>query len=400
MKKNIAIIGSTGSIGTQALEVIAHFPDRFSVCGLAARRDHALLSRQIEQFHPREAALFEEEPYRKLCERWQGFPIALWKGQEGCRRIASLEDVHLCLISTVGISGLLPAMEAIEQGKTVALATKEALVAAGSLVMKRVKEKKAELIPVDSEHSALFQCLQGAGKGEIQKLILTSSGGPFRGASPGELKDVMPDEALAHPTWKMGKKITIDSATLMNKGFEVIEAHHLFGVSLDRIEVLVHRQSVIHSLVEFVDGSTLAQLSPPDMRLPIQYALGYPERLHKSWQTLDLPALGSFTFEKPDMETFRALALAYEACRAGGTMPAVLNGANEVAVEAFLSGDIGFTDIAEIVEKTMEAHAIKEYHDLLEVMEADRWAQEYTQRLVAQRRASSKGASQERSGVV
>jgi len=377
MKKNISLIGSTGSIGVQALEVIERFPGLFTVSGLAARHNAGKLAGQIARFHPREAAITEEKAYESLREMVKGEPVSILQGMEGCRRIARQEEAHLCLVSTVGISGLLPTVDALEHGKTVALATKEVLVAAGSLVMEMAARKGSLIIPVDSEHSALFQCLQGERKEHVRRLILTSSGGPFRGASAAGLAAVTAEQALAHPTWTMGDKITIDSATLMNKGFEVIEAHHLFGIPVDRIEVVVHPQSIIHSLVEFQDGSTLAQMSPPDMRLPIQYALGYPERLPWSWGALDLASVGALTFEKPDMKTFKALRLAYDACAAGGTMPAVLNGANEIAVSAFLNGEIRFPDIGDIVEKTMGAHICTLSPGLPEILEADGWARRH-----------------------
>lgn len=373
-RKNISIVGSTGSIGIQALDVVRRFPERFNVVGLAASSDWKTLVQQAHEFHPLEIALMDESAYENLREHLAGEKITLWSKEEGVSRIASMEQAHTTLISVVGVAGLLPTLAALDTHKTIALATKEVLVVAGDLVMKRARQNRIDIIPVDSEHSAIFQCIGSSDSSSVSRILLTSSGGPFRGYGSEELSEVTLEAALAHPTWSMGKKITIDSATLMNKGFEVIEAHHLFSVPLERIEVIVHPQSIIHSLVEFVDGSTMAQLSPPDMRLPIQFALAYPERLRRMWKTLRLEEIGALTFEKPDMSVFRCLGLAYEAAAAGMTMPCVLNAANEVAVASCLKGRIHFRDIPAVVSGVMHSHEILNNPSLSDIIEVDRWA--------------------------
>jgi 1-deoxy-D-xylulose-5-phosphate reductoisomerase len=380
--KKISIAGSTGSIGKQALEVVARFPEHFSIVGLAAYSDWETLAEQAEAFHPKEVAIADESSFLRLSERLSGKSIKLWKGVDGLARIAEIEEAETVLVSVVGMAGLAPTLRALEAGKTVALATKEALVAGGNMVMYLSRVRGLPILPVDSEHSAIFQCLQGHDRSSVKRLMLTSSGGPFRGFTADRLKEVTVAQALNHPTWKMGSKVTIDSATLMNKGLEVIEAHHLFSMPLDKIDVIIHRESIIHSLVEFCDGSTLAQLSSPDMRLPIQYALGYPQRLPRNWKPLCLEEVGALTFERPDRSLFRCLDLACSAASIGRTMPTVLNAANEIAVEHFLSGAITFLQIADLIEKTMEAHTPFSELSLSTIMEADRWAREYSTSLV------------------
>jgi 1-deoxy-D-xylulose-5-phosphate reductoisomerase len=385
LTKKISIAGSTGSIGRQALEVAARFPDRFSIVGLAAHSDWETLARQAARYAPREIAIVDEASFESLSRELSGSSIRLWKGIDGLARIAEIEEAEMVLIAVVGMAGLAPTLRALEAGKAVALATKEALVAGGNLVMYLSRAREIPLLPVDSEHSAIFQCLQGQDSAAVKRLILTSSGGPFRGATAEKLMAVTQEEALAHPTWKMGNKVTIDSATLMNKGLEVIEAHHLFSMPLEKIDVIIHPQSIVHSMVEFHDGSTIAQLSSPDMRLPIQYAMAYPERLPQEWKPLRLEETGTLTFEKPDRSLFRCLDLASKAVSIGMTMPAVLNAANEIAVGSFLAGGIAFLQIADIIEKTMEAHTPQSELSLSTIMEADRWAREYADSLVKRR---------------
>ncbi|HXE71368.1 MAG TPA: 1-deoxy-D-xylulose-5-phosphate reductoisomerase [Candidatus Nitrosotenuis sp.] len=382
MRKVLSILGSTGSIGTQALDVCRAFPERFSVGALAARRSWELLARQALEFRPRLVALADEEHLGSLKEALSGSGIEVRGGSEGIRAAAELSSADLVLSALVGVAGLVPTVAALEAGKPVALANKEALVVGGELVTRLAARKGCPLLPVDSEHSAIFQCLQGQERRAVKRILLTASGGPFRTCPRERLGSVTAADALQHPTWDMGAKITIDSATLMNKGFEVLEAMFLFGVSLDQVEVWVHPQSIIHSMVEFVDGSVLAQMGPPDMRTPIQYALGYPERLPRSWAPLELRHLARLTFEAPRHEDFPALGYAYAAGRAGGTMPAVLNAANEVAVQLFLEGKIGFLDIAEILRRTMESHTPSHGYDLPTLLEVDRQAR-HTARQVA-----------------
>ncbi|MDI6630935.1 MAG: 1-deoxy-D-xylulose-5-phosphate reductoisomerase [Bacillota bacterium] len=373
MARELVILGSTGSIGRQALDLVQQFPERFRVRGLAAGKNWRLLLEQTVCFRPEAVALQEEEDAARLRAALPpGLEPAVFWGEEGLERIATLPGADTVLTAVVGAAGLRPTLAAIEAGKNIALANKETLVAAGEIVTRRVRERGVRLLPVDSEHSAVWQCLDG--RWDVARVILTASGGPFREYSREALAEVTPEMALRHPTWRMGPKITIDSATLMNKGLEVIEAHWLFGVDYDNIRVLVHPQSVVHGMVEFADGSILAGLSITDMRLPILYALSYPERLANTLPRLDLSAVGKLTFEEPDRERFPALALAVGAGRAGGTMPAVLNAANETAVEAFLSGRIPFTWIPKVVEKVMAAHKIKEGPDLADIIAADSWA--------------------------
>ncbi len=367
--KKIAVLGSTGSIGTQTLDVVRNHADILKIEVLAANNNDELLEKQIEEFAPSIAVLNDKNAYEKLKARYSGKTQLLW-GEEGLIEGVVNDKIDTVVTSLMGFAGLRPTMAAITAGKNIALANKETLVVAGELVMRSAKEKNIEIMPVDSEHGALFQCLHGEDMTKVDKLIVTASGGPFRGKTKEELKNVSVKQCLNHPTWKMGRKITIDSATLMNKGLEVIEAKQLYGVSYDNIQVVVHPQSIVHSMVQYVDGSVIAQLASTDMRLPIQYALTYPERLACVAPKLDFWQMQPLTFEKPDTDTFRALALAYEAGKIGGSMPCVMNAANEIAVEAFLNEQISFLDIYDIIEDEMLSHITlvsPELEDLFEI---------------------------------
>jgi 1-deoxy-D-xylulose-5-phosphate reductoisomerase len=376
--KRLAILGSTGSIGQSTLAVVAEHPEEFHVVGLAAGKNVELLAEQIKRFRPALVSVQDEETARSLRAgvNGPGAPEIL-SGPAGARAVAALPDADLVLSAMVGAVGLEPTLAAIEAGKTVALANKETLVAAGPLVMERVRAKGLALIPVDSEHSAIFQALQGQRQEDIKKLWLTASGGPFRSWTLEQLAQVTPEQALKHPNWNMGAKITIDSATMMNKALEVIEASVLFSLPMDRVGVYIHPQSIIHSLVEFVDGSWLAQLGVPDMRVPIAYALAYPRRLPLNSEPLDLGQVARLTFERPDFTRFPALRLGYEAAKAGGTMPAVLNAANEVAVAAFLDGRLPFLGIPRLVEQTMAAHQHEPITSLEQVLAVNQWARDH-----------------------
>jgi len=375
--RDLAILGATGSIGTQTLEVVRSFPNRYRVFGLSGHNNIQLLIEQAREFKPQVVVVSSEEQARIFTEEVKGIEVII--GEEGLNSLAEASSVDIVVAAIVGTAGLTPTYRAIRAGKRVALANKETLVAAGDIMMAAVKEHKAELIPVDSEHSAIFQCIQGIRDGELKKVILTASGGPFRGYTKEQLENVGVEQALKHPNWNMGAKITIDSATLMNKGLEVIEAYWLFGIR--NIEVVIHPQSIIHSLIETVDGSFLAQLGLPDMKLPIQYALTYPQRLDNSFEALDLIKLKEMTFSEPDTKAFPALALAYQALDTGMTMPAVLNAANEVAVGFFLEGRIGFLDIPRLVEQTMNAHDPYKARSISDVLAADNWAREKIRQL-------------------
>jgi 1-deoxy-D-xylulose-5-phosphate reductoisomerase len=354
MKKRIAILGSTGSIGTQSLEVIARNPDHFEVEVLTANNNTSLLIEQARQFIPNVVVIGNEEKYQQVKEALLDLPVKVYAGNKALEQVVQMESIDMVLTAMVGYSGLLPTIKAIEAGKHIALANKETLVVAGDIITKLARQKNVGILPVDSEHSAIFQCLTGEYMNPIEKIMLTCSGGPFRGKTREELRHIKPADALAHPNWDMGAKITIDSATLMNKGFEMIEAHWLFGLSPDDIEVVVHPQSIIHSLVQFRDGSIKAQLGLPDMRLPIQYALSYPERFANDFPRFSFLDYPKLTFEQPDLKNFRNLALAFEAIRMGGNMPCVLNAANEVVICAFLMQKIGFIEMSEIIETVME----------------------------------------------
>jgi 1-deoxy-D-xylulose-5-phosphate reductoisomerase len=352
-KKHIAILGSTGSIGTQALDVIAAHPETFQVEVLTAQNNADLLIQQARQFNPNAVVIRNEENYTKVKEALAALPIKVYAGENALSRVMEMDSIDMVLTATVGFSGLKPTLRAIESGKTIALANKETLVVAGDLVTKLAREKGVNILPVDSEHSAIFQCLVGEFHNPIEKIILTASGGPFRGKKREQLAQIKKEQALKHPNWTMGAKVTIDSATLMNKGLEVIEAKWLFGLKAEQIDVVVHPQSIIHSLIQFQDGSIKAQLGLPDMKLPIQYALGYPNRLISSFPRFDFAQYPALTFEKPDTETFRNLALAFEALKKGGNMPCVLNAANEVAVAEFLKDRIGFLEMSTLVEQCL-----------------------------------------------
>lgn len=381
IQKNVAILGSTGSIGRNSLEVIANFPDQFSVSYLTVHKNIDTLCTQIKRFHPKGVVVLDEHLAQECKNRVNG-TTEVFCGEKGLEEIVQRDDVDVVISSLVGFAGLKPTIKAIEAGKKIALANKETLVVAGEIIMRLVKEHDVELIPVDSEHSAIFQCLVGESNAQIEKIILTASGGPFRTKSLAELKNVTVAEALNHPNWKMGNKITIDSATLMNKGLEVIEAHWLFGLPPEKIEVLIHPQSIIHSMVEFVDGSVKAQLGMPDMKLPIQYALTYPERISSQNMRVDFPKLHEMTFFKPDAQRFKCLRLAMDALREGGTMPAVMNAANEIAVEKFLNGTISFLQIPEIIERAMERHTTRHASVIADVIEADANARHFAHALL------------------
>lgn len=351
--RTLSVLGSTGSIGTQTLEVAASCGHR--VAALTAHHNIDLLEQQARAFHPILAAAADPTAAAALASRLSDTNIQVLGGEEGISTAAALPQADTAVTALVGIAGLAPTLAAIDSGKRIALANKETLVCAGPLVMARAKEKGAEIVPVDSEHSAIFQSLQGSHHKELKRILLTASGGPFFGKTREELAQVTPANALKHPNWSMGAKVTIDSATLMNKGLELLEAMSLFSVPPEQITILVHRESIVHSAVEYCDNSVIAQLGAPDMRLPIQYALSWPDRVPGPADTLDLFTAGHLTFAKPDLETFRCLALAIRAAKEGGTAPAILNGANEVAVARFLAGDIGFLDIARVVEHALDA---------------------------------------------
>ncbi|OIQ12694.1 1-deoxy-D-xylulose 5-phosphate reductoisomerase [Moorella thermoacetica] len=372
MAKEITVLGSTGSIGRQTLEVVAAHPGRFRVAALVAARNDELLAAQVRRFRPRLAVLLDEERARVLAEMVSDPGIRILAGEEGLMAAACLEGVELVVAAMVGIRSLKAILAALEAGKDIALANKEVLVAAGQLVMDRARRLSRQIIPVDSEHSAIFQCLRQGGR--VAEVIITASGGPLRQMPRAEMANVTPEQALNHPTWVMGPKITIDSATLMNKGLEVIEAKHLFNLDFDQIKVLIHPQSVVHALVRYSDGALFAQLGPADMRLPIQYALTWPERWDLDVQPLDLAALGHLEFALPDLERFPCLELALQAGRAGGTYPAVLSAADEVAVEYFLAGKLTLTAISQVVGRVLDEHQPEPVPDLEGILAADAWA--------------------------
>lgn len=379
--KGIAVLGSTGSIGTNTLRVVDRLADRFSVVGLAAGGRVDELTEQVTRFRPKVVSIRSEEDARELRRRIPD--LAVGSGIQGMVDVATHPEVDIVVSATVGAIGLMPTLRALESGKTVALANKETLVVAGEIMTRALTGSGAQLLPVDSEHNAIHQCLAGQPDQTLRRIWLTASGGPFRHASLDEMRRARPSEALKHPTWRMGPKITIDSATLMNKGFEVIEARWLFGVQPSQVRIVVHPQSTIHSMVEFEDGSLLAQLGVTDMRLPIQYALTYPERLATDLPPLDLDRPMSLDFHPPDLDRFPCVGLAYQAIECGGTAPAVLNAANEVAVAAYLEERIGFLQIPEVVGETLARHDRQEASDLGTVQAADGWAREEARRLVA-----------------
>jgi len=378
--KRISILGSTGSIGKNTLEVVRGRQDKFKVVGLAARNNIDLLESQIREFKPEIAAVFDEDAAASV--RKKDLPVEIFSGEQGLVRAATIENADMVVSAIVGSAGLVPTYEAIKAGKDIALATKEALVMAGGIIIPLAAGRGVRIIPVDSEHSAVFQCLNGRDMDEIRKIVLTASGGPFLRKSISELDAVTPEDALKHPTWDMGKKISIDSATLMNKGLEVIEACWLFNLPPEKVEVVLHPQSIIHSMVRFIDGSVIAHMSVPDMKGPISYALSFPERFSGAMPPLDLAGVGKLTFEEPDMGKYPALALAYEAIRAGGTMPCVLNAANEVAVEAFLDRKISFRAISLVVSRAMEAHNVLKTDSIDTVIKASDLAKEKAKEII------------------
>lgn len=380
--KNISILGSTGSIGCNTLDVVALFPERFRVLGLSACENIERLEGQIRRFRPAMVSLNNGKAATLLKERCGDLGVEILSGVEGLIRVSTLPEVDVVVSAIAGSAGLIPTLSAVKAGKTVALANKETMVMAGEIVTREAEEKGARILPVDSEHSAIFQVMECGRREDLHKIILTASGGPFLNKSYEDRKRVTVEDALKHPNWNMGAKVTIDSATLMNKGLEVIEAKWLFDVSINQIEVLIHPQSIIHSMVEFRDGSVLSQMGIPDMRIPIAYALSYPERLDLVMQRLDLAKTGMLTFENPDMKKFPCLSYAYDAMKTGGSMPAVMNSSNEVAVAAFLHGRIGFLDIERIVGDTMSGHTVKGVSNIEDVLMADSWAREEAERLV------------------
>lgn len=382
MQKRIAILGSTGSIGTQALEVIHGAPDHFQAEVLTAGNNAELLIEQAMRFVPNVVVIGNEAHYKKVKEALARYPIKVYAGEDAIAQVAAFEAVDMVLTAMVGFSGLKPTLEAVRAGKDIALANKETLVVAGRLIMEEALEHQVRIIPVDSEHSAIFQCMAGEWDNPVEKIILTASGGPFRGKSRHFLERVTPEEALCHPNWCMGPKITIDSATLMNKGLEVIEARWLFGVGSGQIEVVVHPQSIIHSMVQFSDGSIKAQMGLPDMRLPIHYAFSYPERIRNTFERFDVTSFRELTFEQPDTKIFRNLAISFEALEKGGNWPCILNAANEVAVEAFLEKRIGFLDIPEVIELTLARSVFTSEPDLGDYVASDREAREVASEII------------------
>lgn len=374
--KNLAILGSTGSIGTQTIDVAREHRENFNIIGLSTYRNIDLLEAQILEFNPKDVCVMLEDKANILKKRLVGSKTQIYTGIEGLIKIATLEGTDLLVNSLVGTIGIQPTIAAINKGIDIGLANKETLVSAGSLVMDLAKEKKVKILPIDSEHSAIFQCIRGNENNKIANILLTASGGPFRGKKKRDLINITPREAINHPNWSMGEKISVDSATLMNKGLELIEAKWLFDMDIDKIKILIHPQSIVHSAVEYEDGSIIAQLGEKDMKVPIAYALNYPNRKKNTFSKLDLVSIGTLTFYKPDIETFQCLRLAYEAIKMGGTMAAVLNGANEKAVELFIKNEIGFLDIPQIIQKVMDKHKNVLNPSLEEILYIDTWAKE------------------------
>jgi 1-deoxy-D-xylulose-5-phosphate reductoisomerase len=380
--RRLSVLGSTGSIGTSTLDIVRKNPARFTVDALASRGDWQGIVEQAREVKPSLVALFNQEAADRARDELAGSGISVVEGMEGILEAATMEKADIVVSSIVGAAGIMPTFAAVEAGKKVALANKEALVAAGSLITEEAKSRGAELIPVDSEHSAVFQVLQGQDMSALKKLVLTASGGPFFGKERAVLDAVTPEMALDHPNWSMGPKVTVDSATMMNKGLEVIEARWLFGLPAERIEVMVHPQSIVHSMVEFADGSNLAQLGIADMRIPISYALAYPERVELDLPDLNLTSIGKLEFYDPDMELFPCLKLAYDALAQGGGTPAVMNAANEVAVEAFLEGDLAFHAIPDVVGRTMGSHPEIDDTNLSGILRGDRAARERAREII------------------
>jgi 1-deoxy-D-xylulose-5-phosphate reductoisomerase len=383
--KRLSILGSTGSIGTNVLNIVAMFPQKFDVKVLTAKKNVNQLARQIEQFHPDLVAVFDERRAQELKDCLPpGTVVDILYGQEGYRAAATYSTADMTVTAMVGAAGLKPTLAAIEAGKTIALANKETLVMAGDFVMKAAAEKGVDILPIDSEHSAIFQCLQGQRKEDMEKILLTASGGPFLNKPAAEFKTITREEALKHPNWQMGRKITIDSATLMNKGLEVLEARCLFSVPHEMIEVVVHPQSIIHSMVAYKDGSVIAQLGVPDMKGAIAYALSYPQRLALEQPLPQFNANQTLTFQEPDLNKFPCLALAFKACEVGGTLPAVLNAANEVAVHAFLDREIDFVDIVPVIRQTIDNHPVVSDPELSEILAADLWARNHAEQEISE----------------
>ncbi len=379
--KKISLLGSTGSIGANVLDVIERNPEKFQIFGMSAGNNVDLFAKQIRKFKPRVVALFDTKKIPTLKEQIADLDIEILSGEEGSIAVATLPEADVVVSGIMGSAGLLPAIHALKSGKNLALANKETLVIAGELVLREAKKTNSQIIPIDSEHSAIFQVLNGEKKERIKKIILTASGGPFRTFSFDQMETVTVKDALKHPNWDMGAKITIDSSTMMNKGLEYIEAKWLFGVNTP-VEIIVHAQSIIHSMIEFVDTSIIAQLGIPDMRVPIAYALNYPDRFECDLPSLDLTTIGNLTFEAPDFKRFPCLRLAIDAMEIGKTMPAVLNAANEIAVQAFLEELISYKDIAELIHMVMQNHNPSPLKELQDVLIADRWAREETTKLV------------------
>jgi 1-deoxy-D-xylulose-5-phosphate reductoisomerase len=380
MAKVISIIGSTGSIGRQTLEVARNMGIRVSA--LSANSNIELLEKQVREFLPEVISVGNNELANELANRLRDIKVEILCGQDGMKRVVEQADADTVVTSVVGTAGLTPTIHAIRNKKNIALANKETLVTAGQLVMEEAERNNVQIFPVDSEHSAIYQCILGNREKQVEKIIITASGGPFRGKTINELKNITPAQALKHPNWSMGNKITIDSATLMNKGLEVIEAKWLFGRDLQDIQVLVHPQSIVHSMVQYIDGSVIAQMGSPDMRIPIQLALTYPDRCHNDFKKLDFLKCPPLTFEEPDTRTFRCLQLAYDALITGGTMPAAMNAANEAAVAAFLDNRIGFTEIPDVIEKVMQSHSVNISPSLEDIIEVDKWARGSAGKLV------------------
>lgn len=374
--KNIVVLGSTGSIGTQTLEIVDAYPDRLQVVALAAGSNVEKIEPQIRKYHPKKVVMFDEAAAKALKTKVADLDVTVLAGMSGLIEICTMEEADVVLTAVVGMIGITPTIEAIKAGKDIALANKETLVTAGHIIMPLAKQMGVSILPVDSEHSAIFQSLNGEPKNRLKKILLTASGGPFRGMSKAQLADKTVKDALKHPNWSMGPKITIDSATMVNKGLEVMEAGWLFDVNYDQIQVVVHPQSIIHSMVEYVDGAVIAQLGLPDMKLPIQYALFYPDRLPMNTEGIDFFQLGQVSFEKPDLETFQGLKLAYEAFERGGSMPTVFNAANEKAVSLFLHEKIRFLDIADIIAETMSRHQVIAHPDVEQILMTEQWCYE------------------------
>ena len=373
----IVLLGSTGSIGTQTLDIVRNYASDLQVVALAAGSNVDLMEQQIREFMPKKAVMWSEEAAKALKEKVADLSVEVLTGMDGLLEIVTMEEADTVVTAIVGMIGIRPTIAAIESGKTIALANKETLVTAGHIIMPLAKEKGVKILPVDSEHSAIFQSMNGEKREQVDKILLTASGGPFRGKKTADLLNIRVEDALKHPNWSMGRKITIDSATLVNKGLEVIEAKWLFDVSLDKIQVVVHPQSIIHSMVQYKDGGIIAQLGTPDMKLPIQYALFYPDRRDLPGKKLDFYELSQMTFEKPDMETFYGLRLAFDAAKIGGSMPTVYNAANEKAVSLFLDRKIGFLQIPEFIQKAMENHKMIENPSVNEILSAEKEAYDY-----------------------